>query len=153
MSIAHASAMIPAAYADPVRTVGRTYSGTSTFIGKGAVTANCTLNHETNGDLTLTANDVPAGTPNSDEWNVNNPSATGADFEVRATLTAGVTPTLGNMVIGTWHRLNAQRTIGNTNTSSSASTVTSTVTFDYRLFAGGLVIHTTPGVVLNAVVV
>lgn len=144
-----ASVALGADRSDEIRMVTRSYQASEA--AKGGPPCGLTLTLNRDGDLLATgdAGDSVSGTPNADEWHRDNTGATlGDDWDVRATLTAGTTPTTGTMS-PTWQRLNANRAWYNS--ATGGATKTSTITFDFRLNGETTVLATVTGVVISAV--
>ena len=134
----------------------RTYTATGLLNDPkiGGNDADVDLTFGSNGDLTVAFVGISnSGTPDSNDWHVDNILAgLGDDWEIRATLTSGTTPT-NNAGLGTWLRLNSNRTWGNFRSQFSAGTTTSTLTFDFREFGGpGTILVTVTGTVIRAVI-
>ncbi len=141
---------------DEIRMVAHNFSGTDIFDPKTnpnpAAHGSFTL--VSNGDLTeiTTVTGSPSPAVGSLEWHRDNISAgLGDDWEVRATLTAGTTPTI-NTGIGTFLRIDSSRQWGNTKVDT-VGTITSTLTLDYRLFGDTIIQKTITGVVVAAIIV
>jgi hypothetical protein len=151
MTIAHHATAIAPAGGQPIRTVARAYSATTVFIIT-PVTAEATINHLRNGDLTTTfQGDVQIGTPNADEWYAFNPLTTiGDSWEFRYLLTSGDAINVGGLVAGTWNRIDATRSIGQTITGSTPSIRTSTISLEYRPFSGGPTLFVVTGLTITA---
>ncbi len=96
--------------------------------------------------IEITTDGSPSPAIGSDEWHVDQPSATGADWEIMATLTGGTTPT-SNDGLDTWLRLDATRSWGNI---SAGPLLTSTLTFDFGLQGTSSSLVQVTGVQLSA---
>lgn len=137
--------------ADEICLITHNITGTGVG-GKSPVPGAAGILFQPNGDLLVTIEDTGSPSPavNTNEWHCDNPgSGLGNDWEIRATLTSGTTPTF-NAGLGTWLRLNANKSWSNTRIASSGTT-TSTLTFEFRLFGGAIIQKTITGIVLKAI--
>jgi len=136
-----------AAASDPgaaIKLVAHTFAGIS--FSPANATGQFTL--ASNGDLTeITTGLSPTPAVGTLEWHQDNTATTGADYEVRATLTAGTTPT-NNAGLASFLSLGTSRTWGNVTTAEE--TLTSTLTLEFRLAGGSVVIKTVTGMVISA---
>ena len=134
---------------DEIGMVSRTYS--HNYVSGTLAITSVTLTMNSNGDLVVTfpgGLGTTSGTPNADEWHVDNTSAgLGNDWDVRATVTSGAL-TSGSTA---WQQLNANRAWTVTQPAAEGTT-TATLTFDFRLNGTTPILVTVTGVVLTAFV-
>lgn len=118
---------------------------------KGIGTAAASFTLATNGDLTSaftgTGSPIPA-INTTNEWLENSAASSNSDWEARATLTSGTTPTT-NAGLNTWLALTSARTWGNTRTNS-AGTTTSTLTIDFGEVGTSTSLVTVTNMVISA---
>ncbi len=134
--------------------VSHTFEGAKTD-GKGENIATGSVQLSSNGDVAeLTDIGSPAPALAGGEWHRDESSAgLGDDWEVRATLTSGTTPT-SNAGLATWLRLDSNRVWGNARIDDThgVGTTTSTLTFEWRLFGGSTIQKTVTGTIIRAVI-
>ena len=116
---------------DEIRLEGtRFYEATNSFIG---ATIQFTLQSDGDVNIVRIAGSGSSNSLDADEWHRDNPSAgLGDAWQVRATLTAGSTPSTGTM--DTWLSLDTNRTW--TNSQSVVGSRLSRLTFDFRVGTG-----------------
>ncbi len=126
---------------DEIRLITRSYFGTSEAPAAGSAR----LSFEDNGDIVVTVGDVDQTSPavNADEWHRDNSvSGLGDDWELRATLTSGTTPII-NAGLDTWLRINTSRVWANN--IAVEGLITSTLTFEFRLYQTTTILKTITG--------
>ncbi len=131
----------------------RTYTANGSSDPKIQTSADVDLTFGSNGDLTVAFAGISnSGTPDSNDWHIDNILAgLGNDWEIRATLTSGTTPT-NNAGLGTWLALSSNRTWGNfRNHASGSGTTTSTLTFDFGAVGTSTALVTVTGTVIRSI--
>lgn len=95
--------------------------------------ANATLNF--NSDGTVSSSHNGSGLDVSHNWHLNPAGGVGTNFWVRATVSAGTTPTSGT--VDSWLQLSSNRSWANADAVANGLSVTSTLTIEIATDSGG----------------
>lgn len=134
--------------------IAHSLSAISNFKGINTATAEFEIGSINNlstfftGDASTT---ISPAVNNSLEWLVDAGSSVPGDWEVRATLTSGTTPT-NNAGLNTWLDLSSTRRWGNTR-AGVVGTTTSTLTLDFGAVGTSTSLVTVTGMVIAATII